>query len=144
MTDHLTDEEQWYRDDFCQEFDRTIEGLHALPPFIKTNVGLDLLMVNGLFFEHFGTVDGFMAYPPERRLAYIQTMVKFEDEFYEEDINNIAFSFGLFRMWVCAVSQGDDAMSERFYSALNYFMDLGRQAELDNLTTQAPDPSQRH
>lgn len=144
MDSRLREEAFWFREAFRREFDRTIEGLHTLPPALQARVGQDMLLARQLSLDHFHNVEGFLACPEGERLGYVEMMVDLEDRLVDED-NNTAFAFGLFRMWLCAAGREDYDLCGLFAAMLAPFMEMGQEAGFDTLRLHgAPDPSSRH
>lgn len=127
MDSRLRDEELWFREEFRREFDRTIEGLHTLPPALQARVGQDMLLARQLFLDRFHSLEGFLACLESERLDFVELMVDIEDRLVDED-SNTAFAFGLYRMWLCAASREDYDLCGLFAAMLAPFMEMGQAA----------------
>jgi len=111
---------------FREEFESTTKKLRTAPEESQMALGHAVNLAHSLFAQRFDSPEAFRSAPSQVRHDYIAKLTVMEDKLREEkDDPAGSLGFGLFKMWVGALSAGDSELIEQFSSELAYFSRKG-------------------
>ena len=115
------------RELLLEEFCSAAAFLRKREKATQIAVGIAIDMANSMFTRSFSERTNFLRYTSADRTAYIGKLAALERDSLSSD-PHLALGFGLFKMWVAAVSQEDIALENRFGADLAYFSMLANGA----------------
>lgn len=108
------------------EFERVTAMLRKADDMPQMAVGHTINMINSMFTQQFHTVEEFQLLPKSQRMDYIRNLTSMEKQMTNEDPFS-ALGVGLFKMWIGAVVENDEALMSQFFEELSY---LSRKGDL--------------
>lgn len=104
---------------FREEFDTVTAKLRRADELSQVAVGHSVNMANSFFIQRFSTIESFRKLPKAEKLAYIQSLTAMEEKLTGKD-PHAAVGFGIFKMWVGALSEDDEELIARFSKELAF------------------------
>lgn len=109
-----------------EEFDKVTSNLRASDEIVQIAVGHAINMANSIFHQNFSSVDNFKQLPKTAKIAYIEKLENMENRLLQENKDQVsAIGFGLFKMWVVAVTESDNDLMQKFNRELSFFSKKG-------------------
>ena len=105
------------RDRLLQDFARVIMRLRGANEFIQSSVGRSINIANSLLIQRFGSAEGFRAASDEKKGQYIGNLAR-ANEHFAQRWPTTAIGFSLFRMWLEALTEEDEALAQHFSRGL--------------------------
>lgn len=112
------------RKDFRAEFEAVTARLRGANEVTQMAVGHSINMAHSFFAQRFGDVKSFRALPSSEKYSYIQSLTAMEEKMMEKD-PGAGLGFGLFKMWVGAVTANDEELVKEFSNTLAFFSKKG-------------------
>lgn len=111
---------------FREEFESTTSRLRTADKVVQMAVGHSINMASSLFHQAYTTPRDFQRLPTAEKFSYIAKLTNMEEKLRDEN-NDMASSigFGLFKMWVGAVTQDDKELIQQFAAELAHFSKIG-------------------
>ncbi len=109
---------------FREEFDTVTAKLRRADEASQVAVGHTINMANSFFIQRFTAIESFRKLPKAEKIAYIESLTSMEEKLTTKD-PHAAVGFGLFKMWVGALSEGDDELVSKFSKELAFFSKKG-------------------
>ena len=106
------------------EFETVTKALHSADELTQIAVGHSINLANTAFVARFSTVEGFKAIPAIERIEYIKGLSRAEEAIGHGD-SQAALGFGLFKMWIGAVTASDEELATQFSKELSFFSRKG-------------------
>lgn len=112
------------RKEFRAEFGDVTKRLRDADDVTQTAVGHSINMAHSLFAQKFGDVKTFRALPSDEKHSYIESLTAMEEAMMKKD-RHAGIGFGLFKMWIGAVTANDDELMKEFSGELAFFSKKG-------------------
>jgi len=109
---------------FREEFDTVTAKLRRADEASQVAAGHSINMANSFFIQRFTAIESFRKLPKAEKLAYIHSLTSMEEKVTTKD-PHAAVGFGLFKMWVGALSEDDEELISRFSKELAFFSKKG-------------------
>lgn len=109
---------------FREEFEKVVATLHRSGEVAQMAVGHSINMANSVFLQRFPSMEFFSSLPKTEQYQYIENLSKMEEKLNTTD-PHAAIGFGLFKMWIGAVTAGDKELVTAFSKELAYFSKKG-------------------
>ncbi len=109
-----------------EEFELVTRALRQADDVAQIAVGHAINMANSLFQQAYNSPSEFQALPESQQIEYINKLTNMEVMLREEKNDpHSSIGFGLFKMWVGAVSEKDTELMNQFRSELAHFSRKG-------------------
>lgn len=112
------------RKEFRAEFETVTGRLRAADEATQMAVGHSINMAHSFFAQKFGDVKSFRALPSGEKHSYIQSLTAMEETMMQKD-PHAGLGFGLFKMWVGALTANDEELAKEFSNTLAFFSKKG-------------------
>lgn len=112
------------RKEFREEFETVMAKLRRADQLTLMAVGHAINLMTSAFVQRFGDIKTFRALPKQEQHAYIQSLTKAEDGLIAKDPHS-ALGFGLFKMWIGALSADDEELIAYFSKELSFVSKKG-------------------
>lgn len=111
---------------FRKEFEQVARSIRQADETVQAAVGHAINMANSMFYQTFSDVADFQRVSNQERIQYIHKLTHMEESLRDDkgDLPS-SLGFGLFKMWVGAVSENDDELAEKFGAELAHFSQKG-------------------
>ena len=111
---------------FREEFKTVTQALRQADDLAQIAVGHAINMANNLFLQEHNTPSDFQKLPKAKQIEYINKLSNMEVGLREEknDLHS-SMGFGLFKMWVGALSEDDTELMNQLSSELAHFSRKG-------------------
>lgn len=111
---------------FREEFEQVSRGIRQADEAVQVAVGHAINMANSMFHQSFTDVADFQRLENRERIQYIHKLTHVEESLRDEkgDLPS-SLGFGLFKMWVGAVSENDADLVKKFGAELAFFSQKG-------------------
>ncbi|MDO9372176.1 MAG: hypothetical protein Q7U07_06255 [Gammaproteobacteria bacterium] len=106
------------------EFETVTKALHRADELTQVAVGHSINLANTAFVARFSTVERFKAMPATEKIEYIKSLSHAEEAIGQRD-SHAALGFGLFKMWIGAVTANDEELATHFLEELSFFSRKG-------------------
>lgn len=100
-----------------QDFVCVITKLRGVNEIARSSVGRSINIANSLLIQRFGSAEGFRAASDEEKGQYIGNLAR-ANEHFEQRWPTTAIGFSLFRMWLEALTEEDEALAQHFSRGL--------------------------
>lgn len=111
---------------FREEFETVIHAVYQADDLAQIAVGNAINMANSLFLQAYSTPSDFQKLPEAKQIEYINKLSKMEVGLREEKNDpHSSIGFGLFKMWIGALSKNDTELINQFSSELAHFSRKG-------------------
>jgi|TARA_R100000501_G_scaffold17056_1_gene31397 hypothetical protein len=98
-----------------EQFESVVKALRQADAASRVAVGHTINMMNSMFHQTYGGVDGFLRTPKSQRNEYMQKLSNMEVVFQEEKQDPLSsLGVALFKMWVGSVSEQDNELIGKF------------------------------
>ena len=109
-----------------EEFETVTQALRQADEVVQIAVGHAINMANSIFYQSYSTPSEFQKLPKTKQIEYIKKLTNMEVGLREEKNDpHSSIGFGLFKMWVGALSENDTELLNQFNSELSYFSQKG-------------------
>lgn len=109
-----------------KEFESVTQALRQADAVVQIAVGHAINMANSIFHQAYNSPSEFQALPKPQQIEYINKLTNMEVGLREEKNDpHSSIGFGLFKMWVGAVSENDTELMNQFSSELAHFSRKG-------------------
>lgn len=112
------------RREFRAEFETVTARLRKTDELTQMVVGHSINMAHSFFAQRFGDVKSFRALSADEKHSYIQSLTAMEEKMMQED-PHAGLGFGLFKMWVGALTANDEELAKEFTDTLAFFSKKG-------------------
>lgn len=112
------------RKEFREEFETIIAKLRRTDELTQTAVGLAINLMTSAFVQRFSDIKTFRALSKQEQHAYIQSLTKAEEGLIAKDAHS-ALGFGVFKMWIAALSADDEELIAHFSEELTFLSKKG-------------------
>lgn len=112
------------RKEFRAEFESVTARLREADDVTQMAVGHGINMAHSFFAQRFGDVKSFRALPTDEKHSYIQSLTAMEEKMIQKD-PPAGLGFGLFKMWVGALTANDEELVKEFSNTLAFFSKKG-------------------
>jgi len=106
------------------EFETVTKALRIADKLTQVAVGHSINLANTAFVARFSTVEGFKAISATEKIEYIKGLSRAEEGISQCD-SEAALGFGLFKMWIGAITANDDELVTQFFEELSFFSRKG-------------------
>ena len=114
------------RNAFREEFETVTQALRQADDLTQIAVGHAINMASSFFFQAYNTPSDFQKLPKAEQIEYINKLSNVEIRLREEKNDpHSSVGFGLFKMWVGALSEDDTELMNQLGSELAYFSRKG-------------------
>lgn len=111
---------------FREEFETITQALRQADDLTQIAVGHAINMANSFFLQAYNNPSDFQKLPKAKKIEYINKLSNMEIGLREEKNDpHSSLGFGLFKMWVGALSEDDTELMNHFHSELAYFSRKG-------------------
>lgn len=111
---------------FREEFEAVTKALHQADDAVQIAVGHAINMANSIFHQAYSTPSEFQKLPKAKQIEYINKLTNMEVGLREEKNDpNSSIGFGLFKMWIGALSENDTELMKQFNAELAHFSRKG-------------------
>jgi hypothetical protein len=118
MSGVIRKREDQHRDRLLRDFVRVITRLRGANELIRSSVGRSIDIANQLFIQRFGSVEHFQASSGEKKDQYIGSLARAE-ECFTNRWPTTAIGFSLFKMWLEALTEKDEALAKHLSIGLS-------------------------
>lgn len=125
MSGLFTKQESPYNATLLQDFERATLTLRAADPVAQIKVIHNIGLANTLFSERFGGMDEFRCLTPTEKCQYLDSLTVAENKLTKDGMPHAALGFALFKMWIGAVTVGDEDLFMRISGNLAEFSAAG-------------------
>jgi predicted choloylglycine hydrolase len=109
-----------------EEFETATTALRSADHIVQVAVGHSINMASSIFHQRFSSPSEFQQIPKSERFAYLNKLTDMENKLRDENNDPYgALGFGLFKMWVGAVTELDTDLMQQFSNELAYFSKKG-------------------
>jgi hypothetical protein len=109
-----------------EEFETVTRALHQADDVVQVAVGHAINMANSIFHQAYSSPSEFQRLPKAKQIEYINKLTNTEVGLREEKNDpHSSIGFGLFKMWVGALSENDTELMNQFSSELAHFSKKG-------------------
>ena len=112
------------RREFRAEFEAATARLRRTDEVTQMAVGHSINMAHSFFAQRFGDAKSFRALSADEKHSYIQSLTAMEEKMMQKD-PHAGLGFGLFKMWVGALTANDEELVREFSNALAFFSKKG-------------------
>lgn len=112
------------RKEFRAEFQKVTTRLRGADDAAQMAIGHSVNLAHSFFVKRFGDTKSFRALSAKEKNAYIESLSAMEAKMLESD-PAAGLGFGLFKMWVGAVTANDDELVKEFSDGLAFFSRKG-------------------
>lgn len=112
------------RMEFRAEFETVTQRLRGADEATQMAVGHSINMANGFFAQKFGNIRSFRALSSDEKHSYIESLTAMEAAMMRKD-RHAGLGFGLFKMWIGAVTANDEELIKEFSRELAFFSKKG-------------------
>jgi hypothetical protein len=153
MFDVIEECDNQLRDRLLKDFVRVIARLRGADDLAQRSVGHSINIANSLFIQRFGSAEKFQASSDEKKRQYIGNLARAEERFAGR-WSTMAVGFSLFKMWLEALVEEDEALVRHLSSCLtalsaksgeaayySFAMANSRPARAQAAATIAPQPT---
>ena len=106
------------------EFETTTRTLCSADEVTQVAVGHCINLANTAFMARFSSIERFKSMEMNEKLDYIKSLSRAEGGLGKRDAE-AALGFGLFKMWIGAITADDDQLSAQFSKELAFFSRKG-------------------
>lgn len=110
---------------FRELFEKGMKDVRESELATQIAVGTGVNMAHNFFLKRFGTVESFVQLANDDRLAYLDSITRMEERMSGRGDRATSFGFGLFKMWLAALSAGDQELANQFLKELAPCADKG-------------------
>ena len=114
-----------HREEMRRDFDEVTSGLKEADRAIQVCVGVGLNLSYSMFIKNFESQARFSEKPKSEKIEYINKMSNFEDTIRSDKDEVVAVGIALFKMWLAAVTEGDNQLIEHFHIEMDRLSRLG-------------------
>jgi hypothetical protein len=118
MSGLIRKREDEHRDRLLRDFVRVITRLRDANELIQSSVGRSINVADQLFVQRFGSVERFQASSGEKKDQYIGSIARAE-ECFTNRWPTMAIGFSLFKMWLEALTEEDEALAKHLSRGLS-------------------------
>lgn len=109
-----------------EEFESVTKDLRQADESVQIAVGHSINIANSIFHKSYSSPSEFRQLPNSQRIEYINRLTSMENQLREEKNDpHSSLGFGLFKMWVGALSENDSDLMKQISAELAYFSDKG-------------------
>lgn len=112
------------RKEFRAEFETVTTRLRKTDEVTQMAIGHSINMAHSFFAQKFGDTKSFRALSADEKHSYIQSLTAMEEKMMQKD-PHAGLGFGLFKMWVGAVTANDEDLVKEFSNTLAFFSKKG-------------------
>jgi len=117
MFDVLEKRETQRHERLLREFARQIRKLRGAKESIQSSVGRGINIANSMFMQRFGSAEKFQVLSSDEQIQYIESLTKAEERFTRR-WPTMAIGFSLFKLWLEALIEEDEASVKHFSRGL--------------------------
>jgi len=109
-----------------EEFETVTQALRQADDVVQIVVGHAINMANSIFHQAHSSPSEFQRLPKSKQLEYINNLTKMEVGLRDEKNDpHSSIGYGLFKMWVGALSENDAELMNQISLELAYFSKKG-------------------
>ena len=112
------------RKEFRAEFESVTARLRKSDEVTQMAVGHSINMAHSFFAQRFGNTSAFRALSTDEKHSYIESLTAMEEKMMQKD-PHAGLGFGLFKMWIGAVTANDEELVKEFSGVLASFSKKG-------------------
>jgi hypothetical protein len=112
------------RKEFRAEFESVTSRLRNADEATQVAVGHCINLAHSFFAQRFGDTKSFRALSADQKHSYIESLTAMEEKMLQKD-PHAGLGFGLFKMWIGAVTANDEELVKEFSDTLAFFSRKG-------------------